>query len=198
MMAKNVVTRRGLLLSLALTALAGVRVFGQESYPYREVTKEHQWLMQLTGEWTTSVYANENTTITSADGVVEEPPPRFPGTESVRALGPYWVIADGKIDQPDLPIRYVLTLGYDPIKKKFVGTSISSVESLCATLEGTLDESGKVLTLEGTVPYAVEPSTTAMLRLVITLKSPRERIRTSAYKSGDAWKTLYTMEYTKK
>lgn len=45
------------------------------------------------------------------------------GTEVVRAIGDYWILAEGHGPMPECePATMVNTAGYDPNKKKFVAT----------------------------------------------------------------------------
>jgi hypothetical protein len=52
----------------------------------------------------------------------------------------------------------VWTVGYDPQKKKYVGTWVDSVTPYLWTYEGSLDASGRILTLEteGRIPRPEE------------------------------------------
>src|SRR5687768_9892176 len=62
--------------------VALVYLHGRRGMPV-EVTKEHQWLARMVGEWT---YEME------AEAEPGQPPIRDSGPESVRALGDAWVI----------------------------------------------------------------------------------------------------------
>jgi hypothetical protein len=50
-----------------------------------------------------------------------------------------------------------MTLGFDPQKKKFVGSFIASIMTYLWTYEGELDSSGKVLTLNAEGPDMSSP-----------------------------------------
>ena len=49
--------------------------------------KKHEWLQQLVGEWTV-----EGEMLMEAG----QPPEKYQGTESVRSLGGYWTVAEGR------------------------------------------------------------------------------------------------------
>jgi hypothetical protein len=70
-----------------------------------ESQKEHHWLQKLVGEWTF-----EAETVMKA----HEPPMKSNGTESVRALGDLWIVAEGQGEMPGGgPATTLMTLGYD-------------------------------------------------------------------------------------
>ena len=78
-----------------------------------EPQKEHQWLQQLVGAWTSEAEA------TMEPG---KPPQKFTGTETVRSVGGVWVVAEGDGEMPGGGVgTTVMTLGYDPQKKRYVG-----------------------------------------------------------------------------
>jgi hypothetical protein len=104
-----------------------------------EPQKEHQWLQKFVGDWTF-----ENEAVMGPD----QPPVKFSGTESVRSLGGLWIIGEGKGEMPGGgPGEMIVTLGYDPAKKRFVGTFVASMVTNLWVYEGELDEAGKLLTL---------------------------------------------------
>ncbi len=62
------------------------------------------------------------------------------------------------------PATGVRTLGYDPVKGKFVGTWIYSMSPYLWTYEGSLDATGKILSLEGRGPKPETPGELARYR----------------------------------
>ena len=84
-----------------------------------EPQKEHQWLQKLVGEWTCEAEATMGP---------DKPPEKFAGTESVRSLGGLWVLCEGRGEMPGGgAATTIMTLGYDPREKRFVGTFIGSM-----------------------------------------------------------------------
>src|SRR5262249_44383589 len=84
-----------------------------------EPQKEHYWLEKLTGEWTYEIE-----TIMGPG----QPPVKSRGTETVRSIGGLWVQCEGQGEMPGGgPATVVLALGFDPVKKRFVGTFIGSM-----------------------------------------------------------------------
>src|SRR5262245_12668838 len=106
-------------------------------------TAEHKWLQQLVGEWT---YLSE----------AREPgkdPVKAAGTERVRSLGDVWVVGEGEGEMPGGGRgRSIVTLGYDPARKRFVGTWVGSMMANMWVYDGWLDASRNVLTLESEGP----------------------------------------------
>lgn len=106
-------------------------------------TQEHDWLQRLVGEWT---YAGEC-------GMPDGSTTTHEGTESVRSLGGLWTIGEMRGTGPDgNPATSFMTIGYDPARQKFVGTFVASMMPNLWLYEGSLDESGHVLTLASDGP----------------------------------------------
>ena len=153
--------------------------------------KEHEWLQKLTGEWSFTV---------AFPGGPEQPPAggHPPGSETVRSIGGLWVMAEGRGQVPGGgPATMMMTLGYDPQKKKFVGTWFGSMMTYLWVYEGSLDESGKVLTLETEGPDFKNPGKMGKFREVIELTSDDERTFTSYALSDGEWQKLMMMTYTR-
>ena len=159
-----------------------------------EPQKEHQWLQQLVGEWT-----SEAEMVMGPD----KPTMKSQGTESVRSLGGLWTVAEGQGEMPGGgTATMILTLGYDPQKKRFVGTWVGSMMTHLWVYDGWLDESGKVLTLEADGPKMGPEGPaegTAKYRDVIELKSDDHRVLTSHTLGDDGqWNHFMTAHYRRK
>jgi Protein of unknown function (DUF1579) len=103
-----------------------------------DVLKEHLWLQKLNGDWTFEGECNMGP---------DQPPHKSTGTQTVRSLDGLWSVGEGKGEAPDgSKVTSIITLGYDPQKKRFVGTFIASCMTHLWQYEGTLD--GNVLTLD--------------------------------------------------
>jgi hypothetical protein len=151
--------------------------------------KEHRWLEKLVGEWTSE-----------AEAVMEpgKPAETCRGTESVRSLGGLWIVAEGKGEMPGgEPATMVLTLGYDPQRKRFVGTWIGSMMTHLWVYDGSLDAAERVLTLEAEGPNMASPDGgMAKYRDVIELKSNDHRVLTSHMLGDDGtWTRFMTAHY---
>lgn len=162
-----------------------------ESMMRAEPQKEHRWLQQLVGEWT---YEAEST---AAPG---EPPTKTTGTESVRSLGGLWTVAEGEGEMPGGGASTaIMTLGYDPQKKRYVGTWIGSMMTHLWLYEGSLDANERVLTLDCEGPSFHGDGTMAKYQDVIEIKSPNHRVLTSHVLGEDGkWQAFMTAHYRRK
>ncbi|HTN73588.1 MAG TPA: DUF1579 domain-containing protein [Pirellulaceae bacterium] len=139
--------------------------------------QEHHWLQKLVGQW--------NVEMEYQMGPDSEPG-KNTGTESVRSLGGLWTIGEGRGQSPEGgEADSIMTLGYDPVKQKFVGTFIASMMAHLWPYEGTLDATGKVLTLESEGPDVSGGPTMAKYRDVIEFLSDDHRTLSSHIVSAD-------------
>ncbi|MGI8739969.1 MAG: DUF1579 domain-containing protein [Gammaproteobacteria bacterium] len=105
-----------------------------------EPQKEHRWLQRMVGEWTSEATCSMGP---------DQRPSTVKGKETVRTLGGLWVLAEGQGEMPDGgPANTVMTLGYDPQKKRFVGPFIGSMMTHLWPYDGALDAAERVLTLD--------------------------------------------------
>jgi hypothetical protein len=156
-----------------------------------EPQKEHQWLHNLVGEWT---YETDEPTQPG------QPTAKASGTESVRSLGGLWVLAESKGDMPGAgPAVSLMTLGYHPEKKRFVGTWIGSMMTYMWVYDGELDSAGRVLTLNAEGPSMSGGGKNAQYQDVIELKSNDHRTLTARTLGEDGkWQQFMTVEYRRK
>jgi hypothetical protein len=156
-----------------------------------EPQQEHRWLQKLVGEWT---YENE------AKMGPDQPPVKFTGTETVRTLGGLWVLCEGRGEMPGGGTATTLmTLGFDPEKKRFVGTFIGSMMTYLWIYDGELDASGKVLTLDAEGPSFAGDGTMVKYKDVIEFKSDDHRTLSSSVPGPDGSRqTFMTAHYRRK
>lgn len=160
----------------------------QDSTMHAEPQKEHHWLQKLIGEWT---YETE---VTMAP---DQPPEKSTGTEQVRSLGGFWVLAEGQGEMPGCGMATTLmTLGYDPQKQRYVGTWIGSMMTYLWRYDGELDTNETVLTLNSEGPAMTGDDKLAKYRDVIEFKSDNHRVMTSHMLRDDGqWHHFMTANY---
>lgn len=153
--------------------------------------KEHEWLHKLVGEWT-----YENEAIMGPD----QPVMKSTGTETVRSLGGLWTVAEAQGSMPDGdPATMVMTLGFDPEKKRFVGTWIGSMMTKLWVYDGELDMDGRRLALYAEGPSMSGDGTTVMYRDAIEIVNDDHRIFTGSIQGADGgWQTFMTSHYRRR
>lgn len=151
-----------------------------------EPQKEHQWLEKLIGDWTSEAEAVEP----------GKPPEKFKGTERVRSLGGLWIVAEGEGEMPGGGLATtMMTLGYDPQTKRYVGTWIGSMMTHLWVYGGALDATERVLTLEVEGPDMAGAGKMAKYRDVIEFKTPDHRVLTSYMLGDGTWHQFMTAHY---
>lgn len=163
---------------------------GGAASPMAAPGEEHRWLQQLVGEWTSEAR------MTMEGG----PEGTCRGTESVRSLGGLWVLAEGQGDMPGGGMATMLmTLGYDPARKRYVGTWIGSMMTHLWVYEGELDAGGQVLTLSSEGPDmspGAPPGRLLKYRDVIEIVAPDHRVLTSHCQGEDGqWQKFMEAHY---
>ena len=163
----------------------------QELPMHAQPQKEHKWLQKLVGEWT---YEHEATMCP------DKPAEVVRGTESVRSLGGLWTLGEGQGEMPGGgSATTLMTLGYDPQKKRFVGTFIGSMMNNLWVYEGELDQDEKMLTLNTEGPDFTTPGRTSKYQDVIEFRSDDHRMLTSRAQGEDGqWHEFMTAHYHRK
>ena len=152
--------------------------------------KEHQWLHKFVGEWTTTSKGSMGPDL---------PPMECTGTIDSRMLGEFWVLNEMQGTPQGVPMRGLQTIGYDPAKKKYVGTWVDSMMSHMWIYEGSVDESGKKLTLEADGPNFMADGKLTKFRDAYELKAPDHIIVTSSMLGeDDKWITFMTGDSKRK
>ena len=156
-----------------------------------EPSNEHRWLQKLVGKWTSECEAQMDP---------DQPPMTFKGTETVRSAGGLWTVGEGDGEMPGGGrATTIMTLGYDPVKRRFVGTFIGSMMTHLWLYEGALDGAGRVLTLDTEGPSCAgtpEPGKMSRYKDAIEFKSDDHRVLTSAMRGDDGeWRTFMTAHY---
>ena len=153
-----------------------------------EPEKGHRWLQKLVGEW---AYEGEATMEAGKPGE------KFRGTESVQSLGGLWVQAAGKGEMPGGETALtVMTLGFNPQTKRYIGTWIGSMMTHLWLYDGELDAAERVLTLNAEGPDMANPGQMAKYRDEIEFLSDDHRVLTSHLLGRDGqWHGFMRADY---
>ena len=151
--------------------------------------KEHAWLQQFVGQWESE-----------AEMFMEgQPVAKSKGTETVRKIGGFWIQSEQQSDFMGQPFTGLMTLGYDVPKQQYVGTWIDSHTGYLWVYEGTLDRSGKVLTLEAEGPCPMAPGRMSKFKEVLEVKDKDHKVFTSSIQGEDGtWTTGMRITYRRK
>lgn len=147
---------------------------------------EHQWLQQMAGDWT---YESE------AQMGADKPHMKSSGTEQVRAIGDFWILAEAKGQMPDgSPATMVITAGYDPDMKKFVATWFGSMMTKLWVYECSRE--GNTLNMDAEGPGMSGDGTTVMYRDSMEIVDADNRTFRSQMRNPDgSWTQFLTMHY---
>ncbi len=155
---------------------------GQEAPAMPKPTQEHGWLQKFTGEWTTESKGTMGP---------DQPPMQCSGTLTSRKLGEFWIVNEMKGEMSGAPMTGIQTIGYDEVKKKYVGTWVDSMTAFMWQYEGSVGPSGKVLTLEAYGPNFIEEGKMTKFQDIYEFKSANEILMTSRMLASDGkWVTF--------
>lgn len=104
-----------------------------QEYPMKP-NEEHSRLMADVGVWDAEI------SMVTPDGKTAST-----GVEKVEKLGELWTVSNFKYEFMGVPVQGHGTMGYDPEKKKYVGTWVESGSPYFSTLEGEYDEEKKAI-----------------------------------------------------
>ncbi len=154
--------------------------------------KEHDWLRQLIGEWTAVHLDPKNPEAEVA--------PETAWTEHIRPIGDVWIIAESSGPMPGGSTgQMVVTIGYDTSKQQFVGTWIGSMMDMIWHYTGTLDESGRVLTLDTEGPTMDGSGRLVKMQDIIEIVDENEYIMRGRERRDDgSWNEFMRMRYTRR
>ena len=153
---------------------------------------QHTWLDQLIGSWS---FESE---CQMGPG---QPPMKTAGTEIVRSLGGLWTIGEGTLgtcQEGETPGKSIMTLGFDPRTGRFLGTFIASMMTHLWVYDGSLDASGKVLTLDTIGPSFASDGQLAKYQDIIEFVDEGHRILRSNLQLPDgSWTQFMEAHYRK-
>lgn len=150
-------------------------------------TEDHKWLHRLVGEWTIS-----------GEMKMGEEEMKSSGTETVKAFGGHWMVAEmsGKMPGSDTVSNSIMALTYDVAKKKYVGTFISDMMGFMWVYEGS--RKGDVLTLDAEGPSFKGDGSMAKYQDIVEIKSDKEyELRSQVLGDDGKWTPFMSMTFTR-
>ena len=169
-----------ILTHLATLMLLAGNLISAEPPEMPQPTKEHEWLKKFVGEW------DVETELFMEPG---KPAMKVKGLESARMIGGFWVVGETKGEMMGAPFTGLMTFGYNPEKKKYVGTWVDSHTSTLWQYLGSVDPSGKILTME-TEGYCPMEKQICQFKDTVEFKSNDHRVLTGTKLGKDGkWTT---------
>lgn len=162
-----------ILLPLICLILCATPAFAQETELDQETKAKLEWLEKFVGNWEVE-----------HEGVAS-------GTMKCVMVGDHWLMNDFRMKSDLFDVRGIQTIGYDPEKKKYVGTWIDSMTGYMWHYAGEVDESGKKLTLEAVGPGMTDPEKTMRYRDAYEFSSADHIIATSSVENEDGTWTVF-------
>lgn len=179
-----------LVIAVSMLAVLCESAIAQEQPEFPGPEKEHQWLHKFVGEWTTNSKSSMGP---------DKPPMECSGTIESRMIGDFWVVNEMQSTVEGTSMRGLQAIGYDPAKKKYIGTWVDSMMNHLWLYEGTVDESGNKLTLEAEGPNFMADGEVTRFRDAYEFRTPDHIIVTSSMLGeDDKWITFMTGESHRK
>lgn len=153
-------------------------------------TKQHAWLQRFVGQWETKV--------TMPPMEPGKPPMQAKCKDTFRMIGGFWLQGEFQSEMMGQKFTSLLTVGFDPAKKRYTGTWIDSMGSYLWKYDGSVDASGNKLTLNTEGPCPMSGGAITKMREVTEFKGPNHRVFTSSFLNKGKWETAVTMESWRK
>lgn len=149
----------------------------------------HGWLHRFLGEWdyTGEFMGPDGQSFTGQ------------GTERVRSLGGYWIMGESLGEMPGGggEARCVITLGYDPVRERFIGSWVGSMMWHLSIYDGTLSEDGRELVLESEGPAFTGEGTALYRDVMIWEDADHRRMETSVRGADGGWTRLMVLRHAR-
>ncbi len=182
-----------LLLTLVFASVLDSIAEAQEGHPIPTPTAEHKILAADEGTW--------DATIKGYPNGPDSEPMVSKGVEVNTVLsGGLWVVSTFKADFGGMAFEGRGQYGYDPAKKRYVGTWIDSMSPALSVLEGTYDGKTRTLTYKGDGVCPKDGSKLAQ-RMVTTTREDGSReftLYVTGVPTGGKEAKVLQIEYTRR
>jgi hypothetical protein len=180
---------RSLRTACALVLLSAIQTTSAQEIEFPKPAAEHEWLKKFVGEWTTE---------SKAIGIPGQPETPCKGTVSCRMLGEFWVVNEWNLNMDGMEMKGLQTIGFDPAKKKYIGTWVDGVTSHMWKYEGDVEDNCRIV-LQAKGPNFMAEGRETDFRDIYEFKSDTEMIVTSRMLGEDGkWITFMNGVATRK
>lgn len=124
--------------TIGLTLILGSTSTVTAQFP--AASKEHEILKLEEGKWDAQM------TMYMGPAGPYDPPVKSKGQESNRMIGDFWLVSDFSGEFEGMKFTGQGQFGFDPAKKKYVGTWIDSFSPNSSTMVGSYDAAKKTMT----------------------------------------------------
>ncbi len=151
---------------------------------------EHNWLHRLIGSWSGDFECSMGP---------DQPPMKSTATEVVRSLGGLWTIGEADGEMPGGGVsKSIMTLGFDPLQNRFVGTFVASMMSHLWLYNGSLDAAEKVLTLNAEGPKFSGEGLTMYQDIIEFIDDDHRTLSSRVLGDDGNWTHFMTAHYYRK
>ncbi len=155
-----------------------------------EPQNEHHWLHKLVGSWESEMECNMGP---------DQPAMKTRGTEVVRSLGGLWTVGEGECHMPEGGTgQTMMSLGYDPATKRFVGSFIASMMFHLWQYNGSLDADGKILTLDTEGPSMTGDGLSKYQDMIEFVTADHRTLRSQILGADGMWVPFMKADYRRK
>ena len=149
--------------------------------------EEHRWLEQLVGSWNVE-----------QDCVMPDGTTKSTSEMSCRMVGGLWLVSENAGESPEGDWTCIMTLGFDPSKKAYVGTFLGSMMTHLWQYQGVVDESGSRLPLMSRGP-TFDGSGVTNYRDTVEIISPDKWLFIGEMEQNDGqWKQIMLSTHARK
>lgn len=150
---------------------------------------EHEMLAKRAGAWDFTAKMTMDPS---------QPPTAFKGSETVKMMGPFWIVADLDAAFEGMPFQGHGMTGYSPVKKKFITIWTDSAGPDSEIFEGTYDAEKKTLTMFGETPDPMAGNAIVKHKSVLGFKDDNSYTYTMYKIEGGKDVKVLEMEYKRR
>ena len=173
---------------LVVPSLFAAVATAQEGIEFPQPGEEHKHLAQEAGVWDADVKFWMDP---SAEPQVSK------GVETNTMVGGFWMVSEFKSQMLGQPFTGHGQYGYDPVKKKYVGTWVDSMTPHLSILEGEVNEKGELVMISKAIDFMTKQESTSKMISRMNDDGTRHFEMHAPIGEGE-WMKVMEIHYTKR